>query len=146
MNKRIFVLCLILAVISVSAISAVAAEKVTVSGHDFNVPDGYSEDSRFAINNRVNNYGETVNAKGYVNGNDVISICVMSSRDGNFSSMPNEGNVIERNVNGITGYVNNQVISLYWDGMLTQFAYVNGTDQIRITVSDESLFDEVIIQ
>ena len=93
----------------------------------------------------MNRYGETVNAKGYVNGNDVIYICVMSCEKGNFSSMPDEGDVIEKTINGITGYIDNKVILLHWDEKVTSFSYINGTDKISITVSDESLIDKVLI-
>lgn len=79
MNKKIL-LALSLALIAIIMASAVSAEeKVTISGIDFNIPDGYTEDVKQEIVNQTDtSSGMTSisNGKLYQNGNNTILIFV----------------------------------------------------------------------
>lgn len=82
-RKILFTLLVVsLAIVAIGCASAALFDnenKVTIDGIDFNVPDGYKEDTNYQTINEVKNKGGvqyTVNGKVFEKGSDIVSILV----------------------------------------------------------------------
>lgn len=82
-RKILFTLLVVsLAIVAIGCASAALFDNennVTIDGMDFNVPDGYKEDTNYQTINEVKNKGGvqyTVNGKVFEKGSDIVSILV----------------------------------------------------------------------
>ena len=82
-RKILFTLLVVsLAIVAIGCASAALFDNennVTIDGIDFNVPDGYKEDTNYQTINEVKNKGGvqyTVNGKVFEKGSDIVSILV----------------------------------------------------------------------
>lgn len=119
------------------------AQNITIDGVDFQIPAGFNEDEKYAINNQTNNSGSIsykTNGKTFTNDkNDVISIGVALydgyKVDDEFVGLLG-GN--KTTYNGQTGYLIDQ-------SGLFMFNYARNGKLVIITTNDDSIIEELII-
>lgn len=119
------------------------AQNVTIDGVDFQIPTGYTENEKLAINNQTNSSAGityTSNGKTFTNDdNDVISIIValydVQKVDDEFAGYLG-GN--KTTYNGQTGY-------LLENSNIYMFNYARDGKLVIITSTDGSIFKDVVI-
>lgn len=152
MNKKIIVICafLILAT-SITAVSAFDLgslfdtgenETVTVGGIDFNIPAGFNEETNnesYKIADEFSKSGYKVDAKVYNKDSTEVGLVVVDFSDYEVDGDEMLGNLDgnETTINGQTGIINFDETYL--------FSYINNTNMIIISSTDENNIDEFII-
>ncbi len=144
MNKRILTLLLLLiAVITIAVVSA--ADTQTISGVEFNVPDGYTYDANAVQtllnsleNKKVDDVDVFTNDAGEVGGNIFIMVY---NEDPGASDFPSDYEFENKTINGKNG----TFMSAPSRGNIG-FQYTDGDKYIFIQALDEDVLKEVIIE
>ena len=128
--KKIFGILIIVFVLfcCVSAINA--SEQKTIEGMDFNMPDGYTEDT---ANEKTDFEKDNYACLIFTKGSDTIIINVNPFSGGKLVASEGE---VEKTVNGIDG--------IYKEADKS-FSYTDGNYLITISVPEESVLEDVII-
>ena len=157
MNKKILVLFLFVAIVSMSTACAFdfndllnpssndqAGENVTIYGIDFNIPSGFTEVINESVDNEAddNPYVDyNLSSKTYVNTNgDVIIVSASTSdtpADDNFAKDASEGGN-KTTINGVEGYT-------YSDSDFESFTFAKDGKLVIISVSDKQLLNDVVV-
>jgi hypothetical protein len=157
MNKKILVLFLFVAIVSMSTACAFdfndlfnpssndsAGENVTIYGIDFNIPDGFSEVTNESIDNEAddNPYVDyNISSKTYANTQgDVIMISASSSdisANDSFAKDASEGGN-KATINGVDGYT-------FSDSGFEGFTFAKDGKLVIISVSDKQLLNDVVV-
>lgn len=104
--KKLFILCLFLVVAVASVGMAFAAEDI--GGHNFNIPNGFHEESSNATPSGSGTQFNKVfkNDKG-----DIINITVFSCSKGtNFTAHP-DSSYQNKTINGINGFISSNTVT-----------------------------------
>lgn len=154
-RKLIAILALSIVALSIGAVSAFdlgdltggnsasEAQNVTIDGIDFNIPAGFEEDTDLAINGEKNEtkgieyttWGKTYSSKD----SDVISIGVATYDGAEVDeSMPAYIGSGEKTINNVSGYE-------YDVPPFEGFTYAKNGKLVIISVTDESLLDEIVM-
>lgn len=149
MNKKIFtVFALLIVVASISAVSAFdlgdifgtgANETVTIEGIDFNIPEGYKEDSKntFNIIEKFIDEGYDFDGKVYAKDNTQVGIYVY-----NYSSL-DAGDILgdfsnETTINDVGGFME-------YDDNDYVFVYTKDKCIVMIASNDKNVIGDFII-
>ncbi len=104
--KKLFILCLFLVVAVASIGMAFAADNI--GGHNFNIPNGFHEESSNAtpVNSGTQFNKVFKNDKG-----DIINITVFTTgKDTNFTVSP-DSSYQNKTINGINGFISNNTVT-----------------------------------
>ncbi|WP_405294537.1 hypothetical protein [Methanobrevibacter sp.] len=123
--------------------SSAKGEKVTVSGADFNVPEGFKEDPSYSMDKFDMKIGDSemkLSAKTFVKGDDVIC-CGVAKYPGHevTDDIVKEVGSKALTINGVDGYEYN---GDDYDG----FIYAKDGNMVIITASDMDLINDVVIK
>lgn len=152
MNKKILVMLSLVLILCIGTVSAFDLgsilgggsdenETVTVEGFDFNIPEGFSENPDYAVDNETVDDGISykMNGKSYEKGNDVFVILVTE-----YEGMEVTDEVVSliggdsKTINGIDGYLKE-------DGDYQVFSYPKDGKLIVISATDEDIIGEVLM-
>ena len=144
MNKKILTILLILVALSTIAIVS-AQDTQTISGVEFNVPDGYTYDAEAGNtfldsleNRKVDDVDVFTNDAGEVGGTIFIMIY---NEDPGASDFPSDYEFENKTINGKKG----TFMSAHSRGNIG-FQYADGDKYIFIQALDEDVLKEVIIE
>ena len=152
MNKKTFaILAFLIVAASITAVSAFELgdlfssgenKTVTVGGIDFNIPAGFEEESSqktHKVADAFNKSGYKVDAKAYKKDSTEVGLVVVDYSDyevdGDEMLARLDGN--ETTINGEKGIINFDETYL--------FSYVNNTNLVIISSSDENIIGDFII-
>ncbi len=125
-----------------------ASEEVSIGGMDFNIPDGFDENTIYRLIDDMDENGVINNIKAFEKGDDVIYICVadFGDKEMDTDSVSELGNEF-KTINGVDGYTyDDGWVEGYEDVPLYGFIYAKNGDIAMIITTDESLFEEVIVK
>ena len=157
MNKKILVLFLFVAIVSMSTACAFdfndllnpssddsAGETVALYGIDFNIPGGFSEVTNESIDNEAsdNPYVDyNLSSKTYVNDDGDVVIISASVSDNpvndSFAKDASEGGN-KTTINGVEGYT-------FSDPDFEGFTFAKDGKLVMIFVNDKQLFNDVVV-
>ena len=153
MNRKIIaILAILIVAVSVGAVTAFSfgdssdsdGEKINVHGVDFNIPDGFKEDSRAKLDG-VENETAGVSYKTWTRGyeNDdgdviIVGVAVYDGYDVTDDVLESLSGGEELSVNGVDGYI-------FDDYPFYRFMYPADGDAAIVTVTDQDLLKDVII-
>lgn len=151
MNRKALVIfsLLALSVFCIGAASALdlgdstsQAENITLDSITFQIPAGFEEEKALALDNEkdsISGISYTTNGKTFSKGSEIISIGVATydgyEVDDQIASMVGNG---EKTVNDVKGYD-------YSDDNFSGFVYAKNGKIVIISVTDEALLEEVVI-
>jgi hypothetical protein len=123
--------------------SASEAEIVTIDGIDFNIPAGFKEDKKLALDgveNETQGIEYVTWGKTYSKDNDVISIGV-ATYDGTEvdDTIASYIGGDEKTINGVKGYEYNV-------DPFKGFTYAKDGKLVIITTTDQSVLDEIVVK
>lgn len=123
--------------------SSAKGEKVTISGADFNIPDGFKEDPNYSVDKfemEVNDVKLKLTGKTYTKGDDVIC-CAVAKYPGNevTDEITAEIGSKAMTINGVDGYE-------YSDEGYDGFIYPKDGNMVIITASDMDLINDVVVK
>lgn len=142
MNKKIFAVLAIFAIAMVGCAYAADSQDnttVTISGLNFTVPEGFSEDVEEAVVNESGSddqYTFVTNEKMFENADDVFLISV-STFDQNITDDYIKDFGEETTIGNVTGYFEDL-------GFLALFSYIEDGQMVVITASDQSIIEQVL--
>lgn len=152
MNKKIIaILALLIVATSITAVSAfdlgdifggAKNETVKIDGVDFNVPDGFKEDSSNTLDKvlePLKKEGAQVSSKAYTKDNDAVGLFVVNVTNGltNDQALKLMGGN-KTTINNVNGY-------LVKDGDVSMFNFEKNNRVVVISSSDEKLIGDFLI-
>lgn len=145
MNKKIFAILSILAVLMIGfayasdSTDSLNNNTITISGMNFTIPDGFTEDVDEAIVNETGSdegYNYVTESKTFENNDDFIIIGV-SIYDKNLTGDYMEDFGDESTINNVSGY--------YEDvGFLSLFSYTQGNKLIILSANEKQIIEDVL--
>lgn len=152
MNKKIIaILALLIVATSISAVSAFDLgdifggnqnETVKIDGVEFNIPDGFEEDSTNTLDKMLKplkDDGAQISSKAYVKGNTAVSLFVINVTNG----LTN--NEALKAMGGDKTTINNVTGNLIKDEDVTMFDFEKNDRLVMISTNDEKLIGDFLI-
>lgn len=145
MNKKIFAILSILAVLMIGCAYASDStdslnnNTITISGMNFTIPDGFTEDVEEAIVNETGSdegYNYVTESKTFECNDDFIIISV-SIYDKNLTVDYMQDFGDESTINNVTGYFEDV-------GFLSLFSYTQGNKLIIVSANERQLIEDVL--
>ncbi|PWB87796.1 hypothetical protein [Methanobrevibacter thaueri] len=145
MNKKIFAILSILAVLMIGCAYASDStdslnnNTITISGMNFTIPDGFTEDVEGAIVNETGSdegYNYVTESKTFECNDDFIIISV-SIYDKNLTVDYMQDFGDESTINNVTGYFEDV-------GFLSLFSYTQGNKLIIVSANEKQLIEDVV--
>lgn len=145
MNKKIFAILSIIAVLMIGCAYASDSSDslnnntITISGMNFTIPDGFTEDVEEAIVNETGSdegYNYVTESKTFECNDDFIIISV-SIYDKNLTVDYMQDFGDESTINNVTGYFEDV-------GFLSLFSYTQGNKLIIVSANERQLIEDVL--
>lgn len=154
MNRKILaIFAFMVVIVGMSAVSAFdlnslfsdPGNNVTIGGIEFNIPDGYKEDTNLSVENELEDSNPyisfNISSKTFFKGeNDTIEIGVSESdikANDTFAKDASMGGN-KTTVNGVDGYE-------FTDGDLYGFTFAKDGKLVIMMLSDEKLLSDIIV-
>jgi hypothetical protein len=146
MNKKILAVFGILAIVMVGCACATDSDDsldsnaVTISGVNFTIPEGFTEDVDDAIVNESdsddgNNY--VTNGKSYSDDDGNLLLITVSEYEQNITDDLVDDIGDEKTIGNVTGYFDDM-------GFLSLFSYVQDGKVVVLTATEENLIEEAL--
>ena len=142
MNKKIFIVLSLFAVVMIGCAYAADSSDsnvVEVSGINFTVPEGFTEDvSDEMVNESGSDDGYTyiTNSKSFESDDHILLISV-ATYDQNITDDIIKDIGEKTTINNVTGYLGDM-------GFLALFSYIQDNNVVVITVDDADIIEEVL--
>ena len=156
MVSKKLILALALACLAIFSIVSVSAgdflnEETTITGHDFNIPDGYKKNESFISENETTNSNGAIfytSAESYYKGEDDIVYIQVSD----YSYPGYEINLTDANVQKsglgekefINGHEGLIAENKFDDLNVHAFFYAEDGDLVCVMTTDDSLYEQII--
>lgn len=141
--KRILIGLAILCILSVTITSIYATQNTNVGGINFNIPNGFTEDTTYGDNGVIEPDGVISYTRGYYDSSMHIihiSVCIYDGwKTITVDDIINDTQTKET-INGHEGLVERDP-----DNGLYHFSYFDGDVLCTVSVEDENLFEQIIV-